>query len=82
MPGVLYVDSSADFFATKFLNFYRYRVVESFVLFLYTHVIFDCHGKDESALVSTSSFKDPEFSFSIMELYMLADYFDVPDLTR
>jgi len=49
------------------------------ILFVYTNMVDDVSEKDETTL-DVDSFANPQFSFDIMELYMLADYFGIQDL--
>ncbi len=58
---------------------YSRRVVKSMILFAYTNMVDDVSDRDEEAL-TVDSFVAPRFSFDIMELYMLADYFGMQDL--
>lgn len=57
------------------------RVVDSAIFFMYTRVPFDVRGKDEGS-IATQTFSRIEFSFDVMELYALADYLDIHELTE
>ncbi len=48
---------------------------------MYTHVPFDVSGKDEDEF-TVASFSNPTFSFDIMDLYILADFLDMRELTE
>lgn len=55
-------------------------VLEACIFFMYTHVLFDVSGKDEESF-TVGSFASPKLSFDVMELYILADFLDIPELT-
>lgn len=56
------------------------RVVECLILFAYTNNIFDIHGKAFDSL-SPKDLSNIEIGFDMMELFMLADYMLVDELT-
>ena len=56
------------------------RVLEAAIFFMYTHTLFDVSGKDEGAF-TIASFANPVFSFDVMQLYILADYLDMQELS-
>lgn len=48
---------------------------------MYTRVVYDVHGKSENSFTD-ENFAKAEFSFDIMQLYILADYLDIVELTE
>lgn len=55
------------------------RVLESAIFFMYTHVPYDVSGKDEDSF-TVGNFSNPRFSFDVMELFIVADFLDIPEL--
>ena len=55
------------------------RVVESACFFMYTGMVYDVFGNDPST-ATQAQFIHPEFSFDMLELFLLADYLGVQDL--
>jgi hypothetical protein len=56
------------------------RAVECFTFFLYTNLVFDVQGKDIPLNMPRSTLCNPVFSFDLVELFLLADYFEVSEL--
>ena len=55
--------------------------MESLVFWMYTHLIYPVHGKQITLEMQRSDLSNPEFDFDMMQLFMLADYLEVTDLT-
>ncbi len=55
--------------------------MESLVFWMYTHLIYPVHGKHITLEMQRSDLSNPEFDFDMMQLFMLADYLEVTDLT-
>jgi hypothetical protein len=51
------------------------------VFYIYTKTIFDIHGKDVDS-VQRQQLTSPEFSFDMMDLYMVADFLHIDELAN
>lgn len=63
----------------------RPEALSSCIFYMYTGIVFDVGARGENVKEPIASmeksFKNPSFSFDIMELFMLADFFDIPDMS-